>query len=165
MDSLGIIPPSRTGRLHRNFMGYTTTRGLEMLGFGCSSISELRSAFWQNEVNPKLNMNTIKGGGSVLARGHLLDEDDRYRKELISDIMCNLQIRPEHVAREMGVTMPAEIPAVMGRLQEFVGDGLLAPTPGGYSVTPEAQLFLRNLAMPFHRDLPQQGGTQFSRTV
>jgi oxygen-independent coproporphyrinogen-3 oxidase len=77
----------RDGRLWRNFMGYTTTRGLQLVGLGCSAISEFDELFCQNEVQPERYAELVRDGKPCWIRGHRLDDDDRYRKALISDLM------------------------------------------------------------------------------
>lgn len=155
----------RQGRLWRNFMGYTTTRGLELLGLGSSAISELESLFVQNEVDPERYAATVEADRSPLVRGHELDEDDRYRKELINHLMCNLEVdlRPPPGADQQ---LESALAAAAAALEPYAAEGLLTPQgTAGYRVTPLGQLFLRNLAMPFDRYLPRQGGATFSRTV
>jgi oxygen-independent coproporphyrinogen-3 oxidase len=155
----------RNGRLQRNFMGYTTTRGLEMIGFGCSAISELEGAFWQNEVHPERYAERIEAGKSPVVRGHLLDADDRYRKALIGDLMCNLAVRPVAASEATGLPPPDDLVEGLTALGAFTSDGLVDRSPEGFRVTGLGQLFLRNLAMPFDRYLRAQDGALFSRTV
>ncbi|MBW2527676.1 MAG: oxygen-independent coproporphyrinogen III oxidase [Deltaproteobacteria bacterium] len=161
-DELAVA--RREGRLWRNFMGYTTTRGLELVGVGSSAISELAPLFVQNEVAPERYAERIERRASTIVRGHRLDDDDRHRKLLVNHLMCNLEVdlTPPAAASEELASALAAARVEIGR---FVGDGLVEPTAVGYRVTPLGQLFLRNLAMPLDRYLPRQGGTTFSRTV
>ncbi|MBI4951560.1 MAG: oxygen-independent coproporphyrinogen III oxidase [Myxococcales bacterium] len=155
----------RDGRLWRNFMGYTPHRKLELLGLGCSAISELREVFAQNESAPEKYNEMLAAGRSPVVRGHLLDADDRYRKALINDLMCNLEIRPDVVAAAEGLPVPDAVARALEGLAPFANEGMLERTRDGWRVTSLGQLFLRNIAMPFDRYLPEQGGTNFSRTV
>jgi oxygen-independent coproporphyrinogen-3 oxidase len=155
----------RRGRLWRNFMGYTTTRGLELLGLGCSGISELSDAFVQNEVAPERYAERLDADESPLVRVHRLDADDRYRKELINHLMCNMELDlsdpPEWAPPGLG----QELREAARALAPLEAEGLVVPSERGFQVTPLGQLFVRNLAMPFDRYLPKQGATTFSRTV
>ena len=154
----------RRGRLWRNFMGYTDIRDVEMLGFGASSIGELDEMFVQNTVLPERYNECIDDDGWAVARGHRLDDDDRVRKTLINDLMCNLVVRiPDETDR---------VPGLRGRLEEvsaslasYEAPGLIERRDGGWQVTALGRLFLRNLAMPFDRYLPEQENVTFSRTV
>jgi oxygen-independent coproporphyrinogen-3 oxidase len=53
----------------------------------------------------------------------------------------------------------------LGELAAFEEQGVLERQADGFRVTELGQLFLRNLAMPFDRYLPNQTNAQFSRTV
>jgi len=162
-DELAVA--HREGRLWRNFMGYTTTRGLELLGLGCSGISELTDAFVQNEVAPESYSQRLEAGASPPVRMHRLDADDRYRKELINHLMCNLEIDLSEPPAWAPTGLGAELRDAARSLEPFEAEGLIMPSERGYLVTPLGQLFVRNLAMPFDRYLPKQGSTTFSRTV
>ncbi len=155
----------RDGRLWRSFMGYTTIRGLELIGIGCSSISELQSLFCQNETNPDRYAELVEAGPSAVVRGHQLDDDDRYRKELISELMCNLEIRPSMISERSGLPVPEGIDEALVALAPYEQAGLVEPIAQGYRVTEVGQLFLRNLAMPFDRYLTEDNRKVFSRTV
>ncbi len=158
----------RDGRLWRSFMGYTATGGLELVALGCSAISELEELFCQNEIRPESYAELISSGRSALVRGHRLDDDDRFRKALIADLMCNLRIRPRAVSEQQSLPVPQEITQALGSLGRFERHGLLVPADSGYRVTPVGQLFLRNIAMVFDRYLAgsdRHSSKQFSRTI
>jgi oxygen-independent coproporphyrinogen-3 oxidase len=155
----------RQGRLWRNFMGYTTTRGLPLLGLGCSGISELESAYTQNLVLPDAYAERLEAGESALSRVHCLDADDRYRKELINHLLCNLELDLSDPPSWAPAGLGDELRVAARGLAVYEQEGLIEPSARGYLVTPLGQLFLRNLAMPFDRYLPSQGATTFSRTV
>jgi oxygen-independent coproporphyrinogen-3 oxidase len=160
----GLADAVRAGRLWRNFMGYTEIRDVEMLGFGASSIGELDEMFVQNAVQPEQYNRRVEEDGWAVARGHALDDDDRVRKTLINDLMCNLVVRiPETADSVPGLRETLE--AISTSLAPYESPGLIEPESGGWAVTPLGRLFLRNLAMPFDRYLPEQEGVTFSRTV
>jgi oxygen-independent coproporphyrinogen-3 oxidase len=50
-------------------------------------------------------------------------------------------------------------------LAPYADEGLIETRDDGWVVTPLGRLFLRNLAMPFDRYLPEQDQVTFSRTV
>ncbi len=66
-----IISPSRTtawrfaqasGRLHRNFQGYTTDACETLIGLGASAIGRMYDGYVQNEVPPGLYAQRIASG-------------------------------------------------------------------------------------------------------
>ena len=162
-DELSVA--RREGRLWRNFMGYTTIRGLELLGLGCSGISEFRDLFVQNITPPEQYVQAIHDNQPVMERGHQLDFEDCMRKHLINHLMCNLEIEFPQEVYTAGNGLHTALTEAMKSLQPYEDEGLIVPRVGGYSITPLGQLFVRNLAMPFDRYLPQQSGVTYSRTV
>lgn len=157
-------------RLHRNFMGYTTRTAPDMLGAGVSAIGDVRGAFAQNVKKLSEYYAAIDGGRFPIERGYTLSHDDLIRREVITDLMCNMyvdrtaiEIRfeidfQEYFAREL-----TELAAPAGP----IADGLLNVTPECLEVTPRGRLFVRNICMAFDRYLParQEGRPVFSRTI
>jgi len=148
------------GSLHRNFMGYTTRRGLPQLGFGVSAISDLRvpgfAAYAQNAKDLPAYLAGAEGDGVPVIRWHQLDDDDRERRELIETLLCLGRLPGSAVERH-----PEAAAAVAGH----VADGLLEPTADGWKATPVGRVFLRNLALPFDRYYDPAGRERFSATV
>jgi oxygen-independent coproporphyrinogen-3 oxidase len=155
----------RSGRLWRNFMGYTSIKGLEMIGLGCSAISEFAGLYVQNIVPPDDYIKAVESGEWPVRRGIELDEDDRLRKMIINHLMCNLRIEPPPGPAGSGDGARRILAEADGALQLHLREGLIVPENGGYQVTPLGQLFLRNLAMPFDRYLKPGQTPLFSRTV
>jgi oxygen-independent coproporphyrinogen III oxidase len=160
-DELAVA--RREGKLWRNFMGYTTSRGMELLGLGCSAISEFRSLFVQNITPPEAYADAIHAGKWAVNRGHLLDHEDLVRKQMINQLMCNLEISIPDTGLKNGIF--GSLVMAMESLQPYVAEGLVVANSGGYAITPLGQLFLRNLAMPFDQYLDEQNTVTFSRTV
>ncbi len=162
-DELSIA--RRESHIWRNFMGYTTNRGMELLGIGCSGISEFHDLFVQNVTPPEAYVEKISHEHWAFQRGYSLDEEDLVRKQIINHLMCNLEIEiPEQIDRSDNGFLE-KIKTAFDALKSYEKDGLILPRNEGYSITPLGQLFLRNLAMPFDRYLPEQSATTFSRTV
>lgn len=155
----------RDGKLWRNFMGYTPNGGLELLGLGCSSISEFQDLFAQNLFPPEPYQEKLSAGLLPVTRGCALDRDDIIRKHLINHLMCNLEIkipRSDNTADAETIESITEALNGFGKLED---EGLLIRESDGYRITPLGQLFLRNLAMPFDRYLSAESAAAFSRTV
>ncbi|MCB1060246.1 MAG: oxygen-independent coproporphyrinogen III oxidase [Calditrichaeota bacterium] len=153
------------GRLWRNFMGYTTTRGLELLGLGCSGISEFTDLFAQNIPLPEAYATVIEDGKLPLERGHELSSDDRATKQIINHLMCNLDVALPENSYALGEDFVLRMQNAMQQIGSFEARGLVTKTETGYRVTPLGQLFVRNLAMPFDRYLGEQANVVFSKTV
>jgi len=160
----------RDGTLHRNFMGYTTRAGLDLLALGPSGISELQASYGQSLRTEPAWRERVAAGHLATTRGIHLSEQDLERKWLIQDLMCRGTIAPAAFAARFGAPLAARIPGLSAALEPMVEDGLLTrskPGEEGWRVTPLGRLFLRNLAMCLDAGLepsePEQ--PRYSRTV
>lgn len=143
------------GEMRRNFMGYTTRAGLDLLALGASGISELSDAYAQSEKDPDGWLAAVRDDRLPTVRGWRLTRQDALRRDLIQELMCRGRI-------------PLEVlPELEAKLAPLLEDGLLSRKPREYAVTPLGRFFLRVIAMSLDAYLPDaEGGTpRFSRTV
>ncbi|UHG93535.1 oxygen-independent coproporphyrinogen III oxidase [Spirosoma oryzicola] len=148
--------------LHRNFMGYTTTQTRLLLGLGASSISDVWSAFAQNEKDLDTYINRANAGELPLLRGHVLDDQDQFLRRQILNIMCQGQTQ-----WPLGSWSRKEWEVLSARLESFWLDGLLDYDVEGLRVHSEGRPFLRNICMAFDERLnyAQPQTRLFSQTV
>jgi oxygen-independent coproporphyrinogen III oxidase len=155
-DPLAIA--QREGRLHRNFMGYTTESAPHLLGVGMSSISEVNGTFAQNAATLTPWSEAVRGGTLPVVRGHTLSADDRVRGAIIKQLLCNLELPFAMV--------PPELSDALESLKATVDDGLVTLEPDRIVVTDLGRYFLRNLCLPFDAYLPPRTSDRvFSRTL
>lgn len=153
-----LAAAQREGRLHRNFMGYTTMPGQHLVGVGMSAISEVAGRFAQNDATLGSWREKVGNGVLPTVRGHTCSDDDRARQQAILHLMCNLELPLDLV--------PGDPRDFAERLAPYVEDGLAAIESGRIAVTPMGRFFLRNLCMELDAYLPAQAGqARFSRTV
>jgi oxygen-independent coproporphyrinogen-3 oxidase len=164
-DELAIA--AETGDLRRNFMGYTTKEGVDLVAFGASGISETAEAYAQSARDATEWQGRIAEGSLATMRGWWLSEDDKRRKWLIHRLMCQGEVSPSEYEARFGEALSDRITDLHERLAPFVDDALLTVENGAYRVTPIGRVFLRVLAMTFDAYLPGQTGDRpmFSRTV
>ncbi|MFQ5696920.1 MAG: oxygen-independent coproporphyrinogen III oxidase [Myxococcota bacterium] len=156
------------GDLHRNFMGYTTRSGVDLVALGPSGISELSDAFGQSERDPETWRATVAQGRLATCRGWRLGEDDLRRRWLIQRVMCTGEIPTRSYRARFEEPLEERVPDLRSRLAPLVADGLLTPeTPEGWRVTPTGRLLLRVVAMAFDAYLtpPDPDQPRYSRTV
>ncbi|UCE67624.1 MAG: oxygen-independent coproporphyrinogen III oxidase [Candidatus Zixiibacteriota bacterium] len=153
------------GRLWRNFMGYTDIAGLELLGLGCSAISEFKNLFVQNQFPPEQYEDKLAGGHLPIVKGYKLDADDIIRKKFINHLMCNLKIRIPFDENGENAQTIGDLKRSLEKIGHFEDEGLMVPDAEGFAITPLGQLFLRNIAMPFDRYLSTESVAAFSKTV
>jgi|ETN02SMinimDraft_2_1059926.scaffolds.fasta_scaffold11885_2 oxygen-independent coproporphyrinogen-3 oxidase len=155
-------------RLHRNFMGYTVSRAPAMIGMGISAIGDVSAAYAQNQKKLSTYYADLDAGRLPVERGCSLSADDRARRHVITELMCNLWLDKEAVAAAFGIDFAATFDGELTELQNGpVADGLAVLHDDAIEVTPLGQLFVRNVCMPFDTYLrdKQRSGPTFSRTV
>ncbi len=86
-DELAIA--AARGDLRRSFQGYVTTTATAIVGLGPSAISTLPQGYAQNISEPGAWASAIAVGCFATARGHALSSEDRLRRRLIEQIMCD----------------------------------------------------------------------------
>jgi oxygen-independent coproporphyrinogen-3 oxidase len=155
-------------RLHRNFMGYTTRPAPDMVGLGVSAIGDVRGAFAQNTKRLSVYYAALEAGRFPIERGYLLDEDDRVRRHVITQLMCNFHLDPAEVERRFGICFETYFARELAELREGpVRHGFLEIEGGGLRLTPTGRLFVRNVCMSFDRHLRAKAPDTpiFSRTI
>jgi oxygen-independent coproporphyrinogen-3 oxidase len=156
------------GTLHRNFMGYTTRPAPDMLGVGVSAIGDVAGAFAQNTKKLSGYYAALDAGRFPIERGYRLDPDDRIRRHVITELMCNFRLDPAAVERRFDIDFEAYFRQELQELREGpVAHGFLELERERIEVTPLGRLFVRNVCMSFDRYLRQkrQERPVFSRTV
>lgn len=155
-DPLAVA--QREGRLHRNFMGYTTDTAPHLLGVGMSSISEVNGTFAQNAATLTPWSDAVRGDTLPIVRGHTLTADDRIRGTIIKQLLCNLKLPFAMV--------PPELHAALETVKATASDGFVTLEPERLVVTDLGRYFLRNLCLPFDAYLPPRTSERvFSRTL
>lgn len=152
----------KSGNLHRNFMGYTSTKTQVMIGLGVSSISDSWYSFAQNVKTLEEYYDLLAQNELPIFRGHILSSEDLIIRKHILNLMCQF-----HTTWAEYGTYFSELPEVLIRLQEMQNDGLVQITENAITVTEKGKAFVRNICMAFDlrmtRNIPD---TQlFSMTV
>ena len=142
------------GDLHRNFMGYTTHAGSDLIGFGVSAISHIGDSFSQNPRDLGRWERAIDDGRLPVWRGMPLDHDDVLRAGVIQELMCHGRLDYTRLEKRFGIVFADYFADALPRLQKLADDGLLAFTRAGFQATPQGRLLLRAIAMCFDRYLP-----------
>lgn len=162
-DELAIAQRNKT--LHRNFQGYSTRGGTDIYSFGMSAISQIENAYWQNIKELPNYFAALDKGKSPLARGYILNQEDRIRRETIMRLMCDLSLDFSQMSEKFGLDFAQHFAAELKSLGDLEADGLIRRTPFGLEVTGKGRLFIRNIAMRFDEHLPRETERRFSRTI
>lgn len=150
------------GKIHRNFMGYTSSKTQVMVGLGVSAISDSWYSFAQNVKNIEEYQQLVEDGILPIFRGHLLTEEDLTIRQHILNLMCEFKTS----WTDQKLHFP-EIPDVLIKLKELENDGLVIINNTSILVTEKGRPFVRNICLPFDLRLQRKKPeTQlFSMTV
>lgn len=147
--------------LHRNFMGYTTSPSRMLIGLGNSSISDVGTAYAQNQKDIDDYKTQIERKQLALNKGHVLTKEDAVHKRLILDIICNGKA-------EWNWDFYSKLPAAaVVQLEEMTQGGLLKYNSSGISVCDTGKAFVRNICAVFDQRMQRQskGDFVFSKAV
>ena len=148
-------------KLHRNFMGYTSTNTQLMVGLGMSAISDSWYGFAQNEKSVEEYQKMVEEGVIPVVKGHILNEEDLKIRRHILNLMCLLETKftTENTFDEL--------PEALAKLKEMQEDGLVEISDDEVKITEKGRVFTRNVAMAFDlrmmRKMPET--RLFSMTV
>ena len=137
------------GTLQRNFQGYSTQAGCEIMGFGMSSVSQTPSGYRQNHKELGAYRAALERGEFPVGRGLEATEEDRRRQEIIMRIMCYLRLDFAEVSGRFGFDFAGRYAGELAKLEPLALDGLVEVTGKGLLVTEVGRLFLRNIAVCF----------------
>jgi len=137
------------GELHRNFQGYTTKGGADLIGIGLTSISETDEAYFQNYKDLKNYEKAIDEGKIPTFRGIILNEEDKIRKYIIMEMMANFSFDIKRFEEKFGINFKEKFKNELIELQEFVDEGLVEITDDKIKVNKTGSLLIRNIVLPF----------------
>ncbi|WEX08561.1 oxygen-independent coproporphyrinogen III oxidase [Chelativorans sp. AA-79] len=143
-----ITRAQSSGRLRRNFQGYTTDPGDVLIGFGASAIGRLSQGYVQNEVALPRYAERIARGELATSKGYALTADDRLRAEVIERLMCDFRVDVDEVCRKHAVR-PDVLLHANQRLCDLVAEGLVEIDGPIISVSEEASILVRSVASAF----------------
>jgi oxygen-independent coproporphyrinogen-3 oxidase len=157
-----LFTAAASGNLHRNFMGYTTTKSKLIIGLGVSSISDSWNAFAQNEKVVEDYEAKINQGILPLVHGHLLSEEDVIIRKKILELMCE-----NKTSLDSKLLAPDFIDNALLKLQSLEADGLVTVEEGNIHVTTKGNSFIRNISAAIDAKLwRNNAGTKtFSKAI
>ncbi|WP_035907009.1 oxygen-independent coproporphyrinogen III oxidase [Lebetimonas sp. JS138] len=137
------------GELHRNFQGYTTKGGADLIGVGLTSISETENAYFQNYKDLKNYERVIDEGKLPTFRGIILNKEDKIRKYIIMEMMANFSFDIKRFEEKFGINFFDKFKNEINELQEFVDGGLVEIDNNKIKVNRTGSLLIRNIVLPF----------------
>jgi oxygen-independent coproporphyrinogen-3 oxidase len=145
-DSLAVA--AATGRLHRNFQGYTADAAQTLIGIGATSIGRTPQGYVQNASETGAWSRAVAAGKLSVARGHALRGQDQLRGGVIERIMCDGSVDLAEAGRALGFADDWYADEI-AELEQMQRDGLLTYGNGKLALAPEGLPLARVVAAVF----------------
>ncbi len=155
------------GELHRNFQGYTTKGGADLVGVGLTSIGEGEDYYAQNFKDMASYEAAIDADRLPFERGVTHSRDDLIRQHVIMELMSNFKLDIVRFEAKFGVKFDEYFADALDELQPMVHEELLEIAPDKIECSPTGTLLIRNIAMAFDAYMHKHAGEKktFSKTV
>jgi len=155
------------GELHRNFQGYTTKGGADLIGVGLTSIGEGLDSYNQNFKTMSEYEEAIDAGKLPFERGVILSEDDLIRQYVIMELMSNFKFDIQRFEKLYNVDFKTYFADAIVELQAFVQEDLLSIDDKHIECSETGSLLIRNIAMAFDSYMHKHSANKktFSKTV
>jgi oxygen-independent coproporphyrinogen-3 oxidase len=162
-DELAVA--QRQGTLYRNFQGYSTHAGCDLVGLGVTAIGMVGGSYSQNVRDLETYYRHLDADRLAVFRGIELDADDCLRREIITRLICMFALEIPQLEHDHGIVFKEYFAREMQELREMADDGLLLLRPGSIEVTPPGRFLIRNICMVFDRYLRDKTVQRFSKVI
>ena len=155
------------GELHRNFQGYTTKGGADLIGIGLTSIGEGADYYVQNYKDMKDYENAIDEGRLPVHRGVKLNEDDLIRNYVIMELMSNFKLNIPRVEKKFNINFFEYFKDSVIHLEDLIEAKLVSISDTEIKASTTGTMLIRNIAMAFDaylHKIPQEQ-RKFSKTI
>ncbi|WP_418187365.1 oxygen-independent coproporphyrinogen III oxidase [Aliarcobacter lanthieri] len=155
------------GELHRNFQGYTTKGGADLIGIGLTSIGNGVDYYAQNFKDLDSWEKAIDNGDLPVFKGYKLSDDDILRQFVIMELMSNFSLNIERVEKEFKINFKDYFNDALLLLKEFEDAELIKINDERIEVFPTGTMLIRNICMPFDAYLNKipEDKRRFSKTI
>lgn len=150
------------GSLQRNFQGFSSHAECDLVAMGITAIGRIGECYAQNVRDVDAYYERLRAGRLPVLRGVQLDEDDRLRRRVISDLICHGEVDKSAVAADFDGYFADEL-AALAPMQD---DGLIEVDAQRIRVLAPGRLLIRNVCMVFDRYLRGESRPErFSRAI
>ncbi|MGI9286367.1 MAG: oxygen-independent coproporphyrinogen III oxidase [Pseudomonadales bacterium] len=139
----------KSGELRRNLQGYSACFANELLGVGVSALSNVGDFYTQNECLAADYYQRLSVQELPIVRGFHLSDEDKMRRYVIMQIICNLRLDFTELLRRFDVVFVQYFSSALPKLAQMSEDGLLHVTNDELRVTKTGRFVLRNICMLF----------------
>ncbi len=155
------------GELHRNFQGYTTKGGADLIGIGVTSIGNGVDYYAQNYKDLEHWETAIDNGDLPVFKGYKLSDDDILRQHVIMELMSNFSLNIKKVENEFKIDFKEYFSDALEALKEFEEAALITICDEKIEASQTGTMLIRNICMPFDAYLNQipEEKRRFSKTI
>ena len=155
------------GELHRNFQGYTTKGGADLIGIGVTSIGDGVDYYAQNYKDLKQYEEALDKGELPTFKGYKLSADDQLRQYVIMELMSNFSLNIKRVEERFDINFFEYFKDDLGDLDEFIKASLMSLDKDFIKVNQTGAMLIRNICMPFDAYLKKvpENKRRFSKTI
>ncbi|MBK1873737.1 oxygen-independent coproporphyrinogen III oxidase [Marinobacter sp. 1-3A] len=162
-DSLAVA--QRAGRLHRNFQGYTTHSDCDLVSLGVSAIGQTDDAYFQNNHDLPAWEASIDAGQLAITKGVNLSRDDRLRRWVIGQLICQFRLDRQQFAAEWQEDFDSYFADELARLRPMIVDELIGDNGQILQVEPAGRLLIRAICQIFDLYRKEGASQRFSRII
>lgn len=157
----------KKGELHRNFQGYTTKGGADLIGIGVTSIGDGIDYYAQNFKDLRQYEEALDNGELPAFKGYKLSEDDQLRQFVIMELMSNFSLNIKRVEEKFNIDFNDYFKDDLSQLDEFIEADLVSIKDDMITVSPTGTMLIRNICMPFDAYLKKvpENKRRFSKTI
>lgn len=157
----------KKGELHRNFQGYTTKGGADLIGIGVTSIGNGVDYYAQNFKELEPWENALDNGDLPIFKGYRLSDDDQLRQFVIMELMSNFALNIKRVEKEFKINFKEYFADALEALKEFEEAQLIEISDEKIKVSQTGTMLIRNICMPFDAYLNKipEDKRRFSKTI
>jgi len=153
------------GTLQRNFQGYSTHAGCDLVSMGVSAIGKPGDSFCQNAKSLDDYYARIDAGQLPIARGFTLSDDDCIRAAAIQQLSCHYALDGKLLSDRFGIVFEDYFAAEVDQLRILARDGLVSLKRGQWCVSAKGRLLIRNICAVFDRYQQATASAGFSRLI
>ncbi len=155
------------GELHRNFQGYTTKGGADLIGIGVTSIGNGIDYYAQNFKDLKEYETAIDKEELPIFKGYKLNKDDIIRQHVIMELMSNFSLNIKRVEKHFNINFYKYFEDDLKYLDEFIEAELISIEDDKILVSQTGTMLIRNICMSFDAYLKRvpEDKRRFSKTI
>jgi len=164
LESDSMVKAQQEGTLQRNFQGYSTHADTDLIAIGVSSIASIGDSYSQNSSDMETYRELIQSRQLPVVRGLLLSDEDRLRKQVITQLICHFRLDFGRIEAAWNIRFTEHFAAELAQLQEMAADDLLEIDDRSIRVKPRGRFLIRNICMVFDEYL-RHNVVQFSKVI